>query len=137
MPKEYEGLGGRGLTSATSPSRGRSRLHAAWAAQQAGFRPRSSGRYKCAQYQSPSVGCKSPLTGGIKEANAGGQCGGHLAKPGIMAIVVEGMAPEGEWWDLVVEKDSAWLVKSEVAGLNNWRRRGHAEKEFTRTDAAL
>ncbi len=37
-----------------------------------------------------SVGCKSPLTNGIKEANAGGQPGQHLMKLGIRAIVVKG-----------------------------------------------
>ncbi len=37
-----------------------------------------------------SIGGKSPLTGGIKEANTGGQPGQHLAKLGIRAIVVKG-----------------------------------------------
>lgn len=39
-----------------------------------------------------SVGCKSPLTGGIKEANAGGQGAQILARLGYAAIVLE-----GEW----------------------------------------
>ena len=67
-----------------------------------------------------SVGCKSPLTEGIKESNSGGQPGGHLAKLGIMAIIVEDMATEGEWWQLELSKDSAKLVPSTVAGLNNF-----------------
>src|SRR5688500_14023556 len=37
-----------------------------------------------------SIGGKSPLTGGIKEANSGGQPGQHLMKLGIRAIVVKG-----------------------------------------------
>ena len=37
-----------------------------------------------------SVGCKSPLTGGIKEANAGGQAAQVLARLGYAAIVLEG-----------------------------------------------
>ena len=37
-----------------------------------------------------SVGAKSPLTGGIKEANAGGNPGQHLMKLGYRAIVVKG-----------------------------------------------
>ena len=41
-----------------------------------------------------SVGCKSPLTGGIKEANAGGQASQVLARLGYAAIVLEGK-PEG------------------------------------------
>jgi aldehyde:ferredoxin oxidoreductase len=37
-----------------------------------------------------SIGGKSPLTGGIKEANAGGQPGQHLMKLGYRAVVVTG-----------------------------------------------
>ena len=42
-----------------------------------------------------SVGCKSPLTGGIKESNAGGQAAQVLARLGYAAIIIEGQ-PEGE-----------------------------------------
>ena len=37
-----------------------------------------------------SVDCKSPLTGGIREANAGGQGAQMLARLGYAAIVLEG-----------------------------------------------
>ncbi len=39
-----------------------------------------------------SVGAKSPLTGGIKEANAGGPFGQKMGRLGLAAIVVEGQA---------------------------------------------
>ena len=39
-----------------------------------------------------SIGAKSPLTGGIKEANAGGNAAQKLAKLGIQAVVLEGCA---------------------------------------------
>ena len=41
-----------------------------------------------------SVGAKSPLTGTIKEANAGGTAARKLANLGIRAVVVEGQAAE-------------------------------------------
>jgi hypothetical protein len=41
-----------------------------------------------------SVGGKSPLTGGVKEANAGGSTGLQMAALGIKALILEG-APEG------------------------------------------
>ena len=41
-----------------------------------------------------SVGAKSPLTGGIKEANAGGNAAQKLPKLGIQAIVLEGRADQ-------------------------------------------
>jgi aldehyde:ferredoxin oxidoreductase len=44
-----------------------------------------------------SVGGKSPLTGGIKEANAGTGWGRRLANLGIRALVIEGQAEDGFW----------------------------------------
>jgi aldehyde:ferredoxin oxidoreductase len=45
-----------------------------------------------------SIGGKSPLTGGVKESNAGGSTGLKLTHLGVKALIVEG-APEGEgWW---------------------------------------
>ncbi|MDI6824148.1 MAG: aldehyde ferredoxin oxidoreductase C-terminal domain-containing protein [Bacillota bacterium] len=42
-----------------------------------------------------SVGGKSPLTGGIKEANGGGEAGRALASLDLRAIIVEGLPPRG------------------------------------------
>lgn len=67
-----------------------------------------------------SVGCKSPLTGGIKEANAGGQPGQVLARAGYAAIVLEGSA-NGDIYKLIVTKDGAEIVKAnELKGLGNY-----------------
>src|SRR5450759_1635313 len=41
-----------------------------------------------------SVGAKSPLTGGIKEANSGGQSGQKLMRLGYRAVIVEGKAKD-------------------------------------------
>jgi len=43
-----------------------------------------------------SIGCKSPLTKGIKEANAGGMGGDSLAGLGYRAVVFLGVVPEGK-----------------------------------------
>jgi len=43
-----------------------------------------------------SVGCKSPLTNGIKEANAGGMAGDSIAGLGYRAIVFLGAFPDGK-----------------------------------------
>jgi len=43
-----------------------------------------------------SIGGKSPLTGGIKEANAGGNPGQDLMKLGYRAIIVKGQPADGE-----------------------------------------
>jgi aldehyde:ferredoxin oxidoreductase len=49
-----------------------------------------------------SVGCKSPLTGGIKESNAGGQAGQALAKLGFAAIVLEGKPATDDLYKVVI-----------------------------------
>jgi aldehyde:ferredoxin oxidoreductase len=43
-----------------------------------------------------SIGAKSPLTGGIKESNAGGNTAGNLLRLGLQALIIEGNAPSGE-----------------------------------------
>ncbi len=62
-----------------------------------------------------SVGGKSPLTGGIKEANTGGQPGQHLMKLGIRAIVVTGQPADKEArFGLEVSADGARLIKADA-----------------------
>lgn len=52
-----------------------------------------------------SFGGKSPLTGGIKEANAGGIAGAKIGKLGLAAIILEGMPEKGKWHTLILTKD--------------------------------
>ena len=49
-----------------------------------------------------SVGGKSPLTGGIKESNAGGTTALKLVQLGIKALIVEGAPSDEGWWVLHV-----------------------------------
>jgi aldehyde:ferredoxin oxidoreductase len=70
-----------------------------------------------------SVGAKSPLTGGIKESNAGGQAALALARVGHAAVVVEGApADKNARYLLVIESDgSAHLERvDDWAGLGNY-----------------
>jgi aldehyde:ferredoxin oxidoreductase len=50
-----------------------------------------------------SIGAKSPLTGGIKESNAGGTSAIWLARAGIKALVLEGRSEQGSIFVLVIE----------------------------------
>lgn len=63
-----------------------------------------------------SVGAKSPLTGGVKEANAGGMAGQRLAEHGIKAVIVEGAAP-GEALVLVIGDGIRLESAPDLAGL--------------------
>jgi aldehyde:ferredoxin oxidoreductase len=57
-----------------------------------------------------SVGAKSPLTRGAKEANVGGTAGDALGRLGIKAVVIEDQPQEGELYVLHITTDSAELV---------------------------
>ena len=120
-PAEYAGWGGRGLTCmilaaevppACHPLGSRNKLVIA-PGTLAGTTAPNSGRL--------SLGCKSPLTGGIKESNAGGTPGYKLGRLGIDAIVLEGLQREREWHILHVSKEGARLLPGgEYAGLKNY-----------------
>ncbi len=57
-----------------------------------------------------SVGGKSPLTGGIKEANAGTPFARKLSRLGVKAVVIEGQPEEeGKYWLLKLDKDGVDL----------------------------
>ena len=69
-----------------------------------------------------SIGGKSPLTGGIKEANAGGNPGQDLMKLGYRAIVVKGQPSDsGRRYGLEVDAKGARVVAAdEYKGMWNY-----------------
>jgi aldehyde:ferredoxin oxidoreductase len=70
-----------------------------------------------------SVGAKSPLTGGLKESNSGGQAAHALARLGIGALIVSGKPADPlARYCLVVEADGSASLKrvDEWAGLGNY-----------------
>jgi aldehyde:ferredoxin oxidoreductase len=66
-----------------------------------------------------SVGAKSPLTGGAKEANGGGSTGMRMAWLRLFALIIEGGSRTGgEWQVLVVDQDGARFEDaSDLVGL--------------------
>jgi len=65
-----------------------------------------------------SVGGKSPLTGGIKEANAGGRTGYHMTFMGIHALIIEDQPKEDGFWVLHLSLNGAkWERADELVGL--------------------
>lgn len=68
-----------------------------------------------------SVGCKSPLTGGIKEANAGGQPSQVLARLGYAAIVLENSLQNGNLYKIIITKDGVKIEDAKnLKLLNNY-----------------
>jgi len=94
VPSQYSNLGGRGLSSkiiseevaATCDPLGKENKIVFAPGILSGSRVLCSGRL--------SVGTKSPLTGTIKEANAGGAVANQLARLGVYALIIEGEAAE-------------------------------------------
>ena len=64
-----------------------------------------------------SVGGKSPLTGGIKEANAGGTAALALSKLGIKALIVEGEGKPGSSHYLYISNNTIELRVADMEGL--------------------
>ena len=78
-----------------------------------------------------SVGGKSPLTGGVKEANAGGTAGDALGRLDIKAIVVEEQAARDTWHILYFHGDTAELLPAgDVQGLGTYATSDRLQERF-------
>lgn len=112
VPEKYKELGGRALTTQivfdevppTSEPLGPFNKIVIAPGVLAGTHAPSSGRI--------SVGGKSPLTGGIKESNAGTPTSQKLGRLQIKAIIVEGQAEDGAYL-LKVSKEGAELLPAD------------------------
>jgi aldehyde:ferredoxin oxidoreductase len=120
LPEALRLLGGRAMTSTIVAAEVPPRCHPLSPANKlviapgllAGTTAPCSGRL--------SVGAKSPLTGTIKESNAGGTAAQALGRLGIAAIVVEG-EPEPAPYILHVSSKGAALTQApELARLGNY-----------------
>jgi aldehyde:ferredoxin oxidoreductase len=115
VPKEYIGLGGRGLTSVIINAEVPPRCDPLGPQNKLIFAPGLLSGTSLANTGRISVGAKSPLTGTIKESNAGGTVAAALGHLGITAIVVEGEAPKGELLILRIdEKGEASLLPAQA-----------------------
>ncbi len=111
VPDKYKLLGGRGLTSAVTSDEVPPTCHPLGPNNKVTYAPgivTGSGAPTAGRL---SIGAKSPLTGTIKESNAGGIAADKLARIGIKAIIVEGQPKEkGKFWVLKVDKSGAELM---------------------------
>ncbi|MEW6230089.1 MAG: aldehyde ferredoxin oxidoreductase N-terminal domain-containing protein, partial [Bacillota bacterium] len=81
-----------------------------------------------------SAGGKSPLTGGIKESNAGGLAGHKLARLGIKALIFEGKpAHRGGLYLFLLGRDSQELIPcTELRGLGLYESAGRLRERYGR-----
>jgi aldehyde:ferredoxin oxidoreductase len=65
-----------------------------------------------------SVGSKSPLTGGVKESNAGGSTGLKMAYMGMKTLILEGARSDDGWWLLILNTEGGRFERvDDLAGL--------------------
>jgi aldehyde:ferredoxin oxidoreductase len=123
VPDAYAKYGGRALTDAIIYHEVPADTDPLGAGNRLVFAPGTLGGTNAPNGGRLSVGAKSPLTGGIKESNAGGQAAYALARVGLAAVVVEGApADQNARYVLVIEADrSALLQRVDAwAGLGNY-----------------
>lgn len=108
---EYSGFGGRAMTSAVVSKEVPPLCHPLGAENKLVIAPGLLSGTAAAMSGRLSVGCKSPLTGGIKEANAGGQPSQVLARLGYAAIVLEGKPSGDDLYKIVINKDGVAITR--------------------------
>lgn len=117
VPQNWERLGGRGLVArilldevpATCDPLGRHNKLI--------FAPGLLVGHMLSSCDRISAGGRSPLTGGVKESNAGGSTGLHLTALGIKALILEEQPETAGLWVLHLSKEGARFEPAgELAG---------------------
>lgn len=122
VPAGWMGLGGRGLTSTIVAAEVKPTCHPLGKYNKLIIAPGLLSGTPAANSGRLSCGAKSPLTGTIKEANAGGTSAQMLAKLGVKALILEGKpADESKWYSIHVDANGASIKEeTEVIGMGNF-----------------
>jgi aldehyde:ferredoxin oxidoreductase len=121
VPADWAGHGGRGLTSTivaaevipTCNPLGKDNKLVLAPGLLSGTAAANSGRL--------SIGAKSPLTGTIKESNAGGTSAQLLARAGCKAMIIEGLPKEDKWYSLALTPEGVTInEETELIGKGNF-----------------
>ncbi|GJQ35977.1 MAG: aldehyde ferredoxin oxidoreductase [Anaerolineaceae bacterium] len=119
IPEAWQRLGGRGLVARIMVDEVDARCDPLGPGNKLIFTPGLLVGHMLSSTDRISVGGKSPLTGGIKEANAGGRTGYHMAFMGIHALIIED-TPEGNgYWvlHLSLKNGAQWGRADDLTGL--------------------
>jgi aldehyde:ferredoxin oxidoreductase len=130
-PADFEQLGGRALIDKILLSEVPPACDALGPHNKLIFAPGLLGGAMVATAGRLSVGAKSPLTRGAKEANAGGTSGDALGKLGIKAIIFEDQPKAKQFQILMLNGDSAKLIPAEdVLGLGTYATSDKLQEKF-------
>jgi aldehyde:ferredoxin oxidoreductase len=100
VPLSWQRLGGRGLLARILLDEVDAKCDPLGAGNKLIFAPGLLVGHMISSTDRISIGGKSPLTGGIKEANAGGRTGLHMAHMGIHALIIEDQPKDDGYWVL-------------------------------------
>ncbi len=121
VPAAWAGHGGRGLTSTIVAAEVPPTCHPLGPHNKLVFAPGLLTGTPAANSGRLSAGAKSPLTGTIKESNAGGTAAQLLARLGIKAMIIEGLPKEDKWYSLHIDKEGVTInEETELIGKNNF-----------------
>jgi aldehyde:ferredoxin oxidoreductase len=123
VPQPHMGLGGRGLTSIMINTEVPPKCDPLGPENKLIFAPGFLSGTPLVNTSRISIGAKSPLTGTIKESNAGGTVAAALGRLGITAIIVEGQARDGEMNFLRIDEkgDASLLPAKDCKGMRTYR----------------
>jgi aldehyde:ferredoxin oxidoreductase len=123
VPQDYMGLGGRGLTSIMINAEVPPKCDPLGPENKLIFAPGFLSGTSLVNTSRISIGAKSPLTGTIKESNAGGTVAAALGRLGITAIVIEGQALQGELSFLRIDEkgDPSLIPAREYKGMRTYK----------------
>lgn len=117
----YAGMGGRALTSAVVSKEVPPTCHPLGPENKIVIAPGLMAGSAAATSGRISVGCKSPLTGGIKEANSGGTGGQYLARLGYAAVILEGERKGDDLYTVIIKESGVSIEKcNEFKMLSNY-----------------
>ncbi|BDD87437.1 aldehyde ferredoxin oxidoreductase family protein [Desulfofustis limnaeus] len=121
VPQQWAGLGGRGLTSTIVAAEVAPTCHPLGPNNKLVFAPGLLSGTVAANSGRLSAGAKSPLTGTIKEANAGGTAAQLFARCGCKALIIEGLPTDDSWYSLAVTPEGVTITEEkELVGQGNY-----------------
>jgi len=121
IPENWAGFGGRGLTSTIVAAEVEPTCHPLGAKNKLVIAPGLLSGTVAANSGRLSIGAKSPLTGTIKESNAGGTAAQFLARAGCKALIIEGLPEKDSWYSIALTPDSLTIAEeTELIGKGNF-----------------
>ena len=121
VPEAWGGLGGRGLTSTIVAAEVEPTCHPLGKRNKLVFAPGLLTGTNAANSGRLSIGAKSPLSGTIKESNAGGTAAQFFARLGVKALIIEGKPAKDVLYCLQVKKDGVVITEvPELKGKGNF-----------------